>query len=66
MEESTPKRKGSGINVLQSLQSKSDVDENRHSHLKDVVGEMTEVTKMLSEAVKQQNNSKDKKKARRK
>ena len=35
------------------------IDENRHSRLKHMVRDMTEVTQSLSEAVKQQNNGND-------
>ena len=41
-----------------------EIDENRHSRLKDIVGDMTEVTKMLSEVAQQQTNSKDQKESK--
>ena len=36
----------------------TDINENRHSRSNDMVGDMTEVTQLLCEAVQKQNNSK--------
>ena len=38
---------------------KTAIDENRYSRLKDMIGDMTEVTQLLSAAVQKQNNGKE-------